>query len=62
MNIILTDTQSGIIAYSAYNYKQNKVFVVCYGLEIKKFTTIEDMYKNIKNCIDHANLIDEDYE
>ena len=53
MKIITMSEEMGLIYYTVKDYKQDDVFVVVYGLQIKKFYDREQSQKEFRNCLDH---------
>lgn len=64
MNILYTDTNIGLIWYTAKDWLHRTVHVVCYGLEVKQFNKAEDAQNHIAACQRHhweaEGIFDED--
>ena len=54
MNVIEMNTKLGIIWYTARNFRQIEVHVVCYGLQVKQFDSRKMAEAEFAHCMNHA--------
>jgi hypothetical protein len=54
MKVLIQNEIADILVYSHKDYSHNVVYVVCYGLDVYKTKSLQEMMIHYKHCLKHS--------
>lgn len=53
MKTLIQNEVAGVLVYSHPDYKGDTIYVVCYGLDVKKTESLQETMMIYGNCLEH---------
>ena len=58
MKILVINNERALLWYTHPNYKRQETHVVCYGLEVKQFDSMQEAQAHYSACVKHSKACD----
>lgn len=62
MTIIIDAPRFDILVTESNDYQGTPRYIVCYGLQVERFDTLQEALREFRNCLSHAAACQGEFE